>query len=103
MHGDLRCPNVVVDENDDAHIIDIVDGEGYMDAWTCLADKNDDPKRDIYSIGVTLWETAHNRENPVHLLKEVNETVSNEWFDSLLLRTGFIQTGRVKLYFRNAG
>jgi hypothetical protein len=34
MHGDLRCANVVIDDSDDAYIIDYVDGRGGMEGWT---------------------------------------------------------------------
>jgi serine/threonine protein kinase len=31
VHGDLRCENVVVDEFDNAHLIDITNDEGFTD------------------------------------------------------------------------
>lgn len=71
IHGDLRCSNVVVDENDDAHIIDIIDGNGYTEDWTCMADKGSDPRRDVYSLGVTFWEIACDGEQPVHPLRSL--------------------------------
>ena len=33
MDGDLCCENVVIDDSDDAYIIDIIDDEGYMEDW----------------------------------------------------------------------
>ena len=37
LHGDLRCDNVVVDESDDAHVIDIINGHGYTEGSGCAA------------------------------------------------------------------
>ena len=57
-HGDLRCENIVIDREGDAKLIDIVRDWGHMNGWAPITEKDDasDPKWDIYSLGVTLWE-----------------------------------------------
>jgi hypothetical protein len=80
MHGDLRCENIVIDEKEDAYIIDIIDGCGYMDGWISSSDNVNDPRRDIYSLGVTLWEIACDAKQPVHPLTEVD----GDDFDALI-------------------
>ena len=54
MHEDLRCENIVIDEKDDAYIIDITDDCGYMNEWTSSSDDLNDSRRDIYGFDVTL-------------------------------------------------
>lgn len=71
MHGDLRCENVVIDDKGDAYIIDVVNGCGFMDGYMSTGDKLDDPSRDVFGIGVTLWEIACNGMDPVHPLASV--------------------------------
>jgi len=34
MHGDLKGRNVVVDESDNAFIIDVTNGEEFTEGWT---------------------------------------------------------------------
>jgi serine/threonine protein kinase len=50
IHGDLRCENVVVDENEDARIIDISNGSAFMMGWHPVLDRVDDPRRDVYGL-----------------------------------------------------
>jgi len=65
MHGDLKGRNVVVDESDNAFIIDVTNGEEFTEGWTPIGDHRMDPRSDIYSFGVTLWEMIHNGADPV--------------------------------------
>ena len=65
MHGDLKCGNVVVDKFDDAFLIDITNGDGFTEGWTPIEDNRMDPRTDIYSFGVTLWEMIHNGADPI--------------------------------------
>jgi serine/threonine protein kinase len=64
IHGDLRCENVVVDENDDAYVADLQNGTTWMRGWHAELDDHDDPRRDVYSLGVTIWELIHDGEDP---------------------------------------
>jgi serine/threonine protein kinase len=64
IHGDLRCENVIVDENDNAHIIDICNGAAFMMGWHPVLDRFDDPRRDVYSLAVTIWEMIHDGDDP---------------------------------------
>jgi hypothetical protein len=59
----LKCENVV-DKHDIAQIVDISNGYGHTDGWHLKTDGQTDPKRDIYSFGVTLWEILHDGEDP---------------------------------------
>jgi len=65
MHGDLKSGNVVVDEFDNANLIDITNGHGFTEGWTSIWDERMDRRSDIYSLGVTLWEMIHDGEDPV--------------------------------------
>jgi serine/threonine protein kinase len=73
LHGDLRCENVVVDENDDAYVADLTNGTTVMLGWHAELDDLDDPRRDVYGLGVTIWELIHDgdsaryREKPLHI------------------------------------
>ena len=80
MHGDLRCENVVIDEKGDAYIIDIVDGHGFMEGYMAIGDKLLDPSRDVFGIGVTLWEMACDGKDPIHPLT----SVGSDEFDTLI-------------------
>ena len=64
IHGDLRCENVVVDENDDAYVADLQNGTTWMRGWHADLDDHDDPRRDVYSLGVTIWELIHDGDDP---------------------------------------
>lgn len=64
FHGDLKCENVVVDEDDNAQIVDISNGYGHTQGWYLKTDGPMDPRRDIYGFGVTLWEILHDGEDP---------------------------------------
>ena len=64
IHGDLRCENVVLDENDNARITDISNGSAFMMGWHPVLDRFDDPRRDVYSLAVTIWEIIHDGEDP---------------------------------------
>lgn len=64
IHSDLRCQNVVIDDDDDAQIIDCSGEGGYTRGWHAYLDKMTDPRQDIYSFGVTLWEIIHDGEDP---------------------------------------
>jgi serine/threonine protein kinase len=64
LHGDLRCDNILIDDNNDAQIIDISDGYGYTPGWHAYTDNVRDKRRDIYSFGVTLWELIHDGDRP---------------------------------------
>lgn len=65
IHSDLRCENVVIDDDDDAQLIDFSgDGGLYTRGWHAYLDKMTDPRQDIYSFGVTLWELIHDGDDP---------------------------------------
>ena len=67
-HGDLRCENVVLDEKLDARIIDIVQGQGFMDGWCPWKypelESVHEPSWDMYSLGASIWEILTNGETP---------------------------------------
>jgi serine/threonine protein kinase len=65
IHGDLKCRNVVVDGRNNAQIIDLCDGYGRTDGWFLETDDPRDPRRDIYSFGVTFWEILHDGQDPL--------------------------------------
>jgi len=73
MHGDLRCANNVIDDSDDAYIIDIVNGRGGMEGWTPILDATADPRRDVYAFGVTLWEVVRDGQDPIHPLESLDK------------------------------
>jgi hypothetical protein len=77
MHGDLRCATMVIDDSDDAYIIDIVDSHGGMEGWTSIFDATTDPRRDIYGFGVTLWEMARDGQVPLHPLESLDNADIN--------------------------
>lgn len=88
MHGDLRCANIVIDQLDDAYIIDIVNGQGGMEGWTSVLDVKTDPSRDVYGFGVTLWEIICDGKDPSHPL----ETLKHEEMDQLVKECVIEQT-----------
>lgn len=65
VHGDIKCGNIVVDKFDDAHLIDIINGDGFTEGWRAIGDNKMDPRRDIYSLGVTFWEIIHDGADPL--------------------------------------
>jgi len=64
LHGDLKCGNVVIDGRANVCIIDISDGGGMTDGWNAGGDEPDDPRRDVYGFGVTLWEILNDGDEP---------------------------------------
>jgi hypothetical protein len=62
VHGDLKCENIVVDDNDDILLIDIADGKSCTRGWNAALDHWSDPRRDVYSLAVTIWELIHDGE-----------------------------------------
>jgi hypothetical protein len=56
-----------------------------MEGWICMGDDNRKLTRDLYSLGVTLWEIAHHAEKPVHPLKEVDYTTFDHFIRSLVV------------------
>jgi hypothetical protein len=73
IHDDLRRDNVVINENDDAQIIDISNGTAFMMGWRLVLDGYDDPRRDIYGLAVIIWEIIHDRDD-VEILTPVKIT-----------------------------
>jgi Protein tyrosine and serine/threonine kinase len=63
VHHDLCCENVVINEDDNAELIDFAK-RGYSTAWHAPLDELFDPRQDIYSFGVTLWEIIHDGAYP---------------------------------------
>jgi hypothetical protein len=63
MHGDLKSENVVVDDNDDVLIIDITNDTAWSPGWNASLDRLRDPRKDVYSLGVTIWELIHDGED----------------------------------------
>ena len=72
LHGDLRCQNVVIDSRNDAQLIDITNGQGFMEGWNSIWDELTDSRRDIYSFGVTLWEIAQDGADPTPLSFDIS-------------------------------
>jgi len=56
---------MVIDDNNDAKIIDIINGQGFSEGWAPVGESSTLPTWDIYSLGVTLWELAHDGKSPV--------------------------------------
>jgi tRNA A-37 threonylcarbamoyl transferase component Bud32 len=65
MHGDLKCSNVVIDHSDNAFLIDVANGEGFTEGWSSIWDERKDPRRDIYSLGVAIWELIRDGADPI--------------------------------------
>jgi len=81
MHGDLRCQNVVIDGFDNAAVIDIIDGRGWSEGWSSIQwDGRADPRRDIYGLGVVIWEIMHDGEEPVgkNIVSSMNQNISDD-------------------------
>ena len=71
VHGDIKCSNVVVKDNDTAAIIDLGEG-GRTEGWYWPGDEDEsiencvqEPHQDIYGLGVVLWQLTDNGK-PVH-------------------------------------
>ena len=67
-HGDLRCANVVLDENLDARIIDVVQGRAMTPGWSPwkypAMESPYEPSWDMYSLGASIWEILSHGEEP---------------------------------------
>lgn len=64
MHGDLKCSNVVIDRYENAFFIDIINGEGSTEGWCSIWDERKDSRREVYGLGVTVWELIHDGADP---------------------------------------
>ena len=71
VHGDLKCTNIVVREDDNLAIIDLGEG-GVMEGYYWPDDDNESVEKywlkgwcDIYALGVVLWRLSEPGK-PVH-------------------------------------
>jgi hypothetical protein len=71
VHGDIKCSNIVVKDNDIVAIIDLGEGGG-TEGWYWPGDEEEivedytpEPHSDIYGLGVVLWQLTDSGK-PVH-------------------------------------
>jgi Protein kinase domain len=83
VHSDIRCSNIVIDDDNNARIIDISNRTAMMHGWYSPLDNWKDPRFDIYSLGVTVWEIIRDGDDLPGFLVELpidrrGEMVSKE-------------------------
>ena len=57
------CRNVLVDDDNNAKIINIINGEELTEGWAPESSRF--PTWDIYNLYITLWELAHDSRSLV--------------------------------------
>jgi len=71
VHGDIKCSNIVVKDDDNIAIIDLSEGGG-TEGWywpgneeESVEDYTPEPHSDIYGLGVVFWQLTDSGK-PVH-------------------------------------